>query len=79
MAQFLVEGYLPRLDADGRADIVARVRAAAEEAGVRYLRSIFVPDDETCFHLFVGASVDAVRLATERAEIRCHRIVEAER
>lgn len=80
MTQFLVEGYVPRMDAEGRAGLVARLHAAAaREAGVTYLHSIFVPDDETCFHLFGGASADAVRRAVEHAEIRWHRIAEAER
>jgi hypothetical protein len=34
-------------------------------------------DDEICFHLFEGASADAVRRATERAALRCTRIVGA--
>lgn len=40
-------------------DLSARARSAAErvnseETPVRFLRSIFVPDVETCFHLFEG-------------------------
>ena len=51
----------------------ARARTAAErvnsdELPVRFLRSIFVPDDETCFHLFEGTAA-AVAEALSRAEI----------
>jgi hypothetical protein len=63
-------------------EVEARARRAAAqlaEAGteVRYLRAIFVPADETCFHLFEAASADAVRAASERAGLSAQRIVEA--
>jgi hypothetical protein len=45
---------------------------------VRYVRAIFVPEDETCFHLFEAASPDAVYAASERAGLSAQRIVEAE-
>ena len=51
----------------------ARARSAAErvncdETPVRFLRSIFVPDDETCFYLFEGTAA-AVAETLSRAEI----------
>ena len=51
----------------------ARARTAAERVNsdqlpVRFLRSIFVPDDETCFHLFEGTAA-AVAETLIRAEI----------
>lgn len=51
----------------------ARARAAAEsvnseETPVRFLRSIFVPDDETCFHLFEGTAAAVAETLTQ-AEI----------
>lgn len=78
MASFLVEAYTAAADVAG---LEARARAAAEElaqAGraVRYVRSIFVPEDETCFHLFEAASVEAVREASDRARLSPQRIVE---
>jgi hypothetical protein len=77
---FLVETYTPA--AAVLAEIEARTcRAAAElereGRPVRYVRSIFVPADETCFHLFEAASADAVRDASERAGLSPQRIVEA--
>jgi hypothetical protein len=43
---------------------------------VRY-RSIFVPKDETCFHLYEADSGEAVREAAQRAELPFDRIAEA--
>ena len=80
MTGFLVETYTPA--AAVVAEIEARARRAAaelERAGtpVRYVRSIFVPADETCFHLFEAPSADTVREASERAGLSPQRIVEA--
>ena len=41
---------------------------------MHYLRSIFVPEDETCFLLYQAESIDAVRLAAGRAGLRNARI-----
>jgi hypothetical protein len=45
---------------------------------VRYLRSVLVRADETCFHLFEAASEDLVAELGRRAGLRYERIVEAE-
>jgi hypothetical protein len=80
MASFLVEAYTPQ--PASLEEIERNVNRAAGDpstAGpvVRYLRTIYVAEDEICFHMFEAGSVDAVRLATERAEIDAQRIVEA--
>jgi hypothetical protein len=82
MAEFLVELYVPRGDravVDGGA---ARCRAAAkaltdEGSSARYLRSIFVPEDETCFFLLEADSADAARELTRRAGLESGRVAEA--
>ena len=51
--------------------------ACGEGTPVRFLRTIFVPEDETCFLLYEGPSVEAVREATRRAAIPTEHIVEA--
>jgi hypothetical protein len=79
----MVEAYEPNPIAIAlRAEVVEALRRAAEEvstdgAPVRYLRSILVPADETCFHLFEAPSEAAVRAAAVRADVVCTRIVEA--
>ncbi len=38
-------------------------------AQLRFLRAIFVPEDEACFFLFEGPSAAAVRDAASRAQL----------
>lgn len=82
MTKYLVELYLSRRDAGALDDAAARARAASEQLAsegrdVRYLRTIFVPEDETCFHLYEAAAAETVGEASRRAEIPYDRIVEA--
>jgi hypothetical protein len=44
---------------------------------VRFLRSIFVPEDDTCFFLYEGSSARAVRAAALRADLGVTRVDEA--
>ena len=44
---------------------------------MRYVRSIYVPEDEICFLLFDAASLDAVWQASRDARLDAQRIVEA--
>ena len=43
---------------------------------MRCVRSIFVPEDETCFFLYEADSADAVRAAVERAALPSARVAE---
>lgn len=77
-----MERYISLADAATIDRTAERSRAVAEELTregipVRYLRSIFLPDDETCFHLYEAESADAVREMARRAELRFDRIVTA--
>lgn len=77
MTTFLIEAYL----ADGPTaleDACAAARRAADDAaGIRYLRSTFVPRDETVFHVFEAQSSTALLAATRRAALAVDRIGEA--
>jgi hypothetical protein len=79
MAEFLVELYVSR-EATGSFELDAeRVRRAAEEltsegTPVRCLRSILVPEDETCLFLYEAVSMEAVREASVRAGLAFERI-----
>ena len=82
MAEFLVELYVSRSDAETVEGVAHCASVTAEElsregARVRYVCSIFVPEDETCFCLFEAESVESVREAVERAAIPFDRIAEA--
>jgi hypothetical protein len=76
MARYLVEVYVPN-----RGDAVARTRADAATLarwrGVRYVRAILVPEDETCFHVLDAASPDIVDGAARDGSVRVERIAEA--
>jgi hypothetical protein len=76
MARYLVEVYMPN-----RGDAVARTHAdaatLARSRGVRYVRAILIPEDETCFHVLDAASADIVDGAAREGSVRVERIAEA--
>jgi hypothetical protein len=60
-------------------EAAGRARAAAESFGahggsVRYLRSTYLPEDETCLHFFAAASGDDVAEAAQQAGLTGSRI-----
>lgn len=82
MPTYLVESYIPRSRAREARAAGRDARTAAEElvregTPVRYVRTTFLPDDETCFHVFEAASQEAVGEACRRAGIGSGRIVPA--
>lgn len=82
MTEYLVELYLPRLAAGEFPGSTERARIAAAELSspdgtVQHLHSIFVPADETCFHLYAATSAALVRAAASRAGFAVQRISEA--
>ena len=80
MKSYLVELYQPAGSGNGPAGVQRAREAAAqlthEGTQVRYVRSIFIPDDETCFHLFEGILVEVIGKASRRAALDYDRIVE---
>jgi Protein of unknown function (DUF4242) len=81
MTEFLVEFYLSRTDAEALDRSVRRARLAAEEQTrrgmpVRYLRSMYLPEDETCLLLYEAESAEAVRQAGAMAAVTVERVSE---
>ena len=81
MKSYLVELHLPTGGAPAVAAAGERARSAAEQLAregiaVRCLRSVYVPEDETCLLVFEAESPDAVDRAGRRAELAYERIVE---
>lgn len=80
MTEFVVELFVPRsatgLDRHAEGARLAAEQLTSEGTPVTYVRSIFVPEDETCFHLYEAASAEAVHEAAARAELRFDRVVE---
>jgi hypothetical protein len=74
VTSFLVESYTPA--STRLADTQARLRHAAAGTSVSYARSIFVPDDEICFHLVDAPSVASVDGVIRAAGIVAQRIME---
>lgn len=81
MPAFLAELYIPRTQAASTTASATRARDAAQELNrqgiqIRYLRSIFVPDDETCFQMYRAGSIQAVRDLGARAGLQFEHISE---
>jgi hypothetical protein len=80
MAEFLVELYLSGADAYGVDRETRRARSAAaaltaEGRPVRLVRSIFVPEDETCFLLVEADTAEAVHEVANRAAVPFERVL----
>jgi len=86
VATFLIETYLSReraADVEQQAasleGVIAAIVAARSgaRAHLRHVRSYFVPDDETCFHVIEAPSADVVAEIARRAGLTVDRVVEA--
>ena len=77
MPTFLVESYGPNRE-DAVVDARERAARAAElGAGVRYVRTTFLPGDETVLHVFEAASAEELSRAAALAALQHERIVTA--
>ncbi len=81
MTEFLIELYLSGSDPTAVASTSQRARRAAVEltsdgTQVRFLRSIFVPADETCLLLYEAESLEAVSVAARRAGLAYDHLAE---
>ena len=83
VATYPIETYLSRSRAGELVAATACLRAAlaaapAIEGPVRHVRSFFVPEDETCFHVVEARSIETTVEISRRAGLLPERIVEAE-
>jgi hypothetical protein len=77
MPSYVVESYAADSPA-ALGEARARAQLTAELGkGVRYVRTTFLPGDETLLHLFEAPSAEALGQAGELAELSYERIVEA--
>jgi len=78
MPNYCLELYLPRASAsrivEAAADAQRVAGASAGSSDVRYLRTTYLADDETCLHFFEAASVEHVADAARRAGLATERI-----
>lgn len=82
MPEFVAERYLSAADAataarDARSAQLAADQLAGDGTSVRFVRSTFIPADETCMYVFEAESIEAVRAVAARASLRVERISEA--
>lgn len=82
MPSYLIECYVPRSRAADVQDTAKRIRAAAEQLSregtqTRYVRTTFVPDDETCFHVFRAPSAEAAEEVARLAGLGGARVLAA--
>jgi hypothetical protein len=76
---YCLELYLAGGSRAALEEAAGRARAAAESFGargrsVRYLRSTYLPEDETCLHFFAAASRKDVAEAARQAGLTGDRI-----
>jgi Nickel responsive protein SCO4226-like len=80
MTRYLLELYLPRgqplEEAFGRARQAADA-VSNERTSIRYRRSLYLAEDETCFHVFEAPSREALLEAAARVGLAHARIREA--
>jgi uncharacterized protein DUF4242 len=75
MPSYLLEVYVSKADSLPRASEEAR--RLADGGNVRYVRTTFLREDETCFHVFEARSREAVVEAARRAGLPNARVTEA--
>lgn len=75
MPTYVVESYAGECLVEDQRE---RARRAAEHGtGIRYLRTTFLPGDETVLHLFEAPSAEALGRAGRAVALSFERIVEA--
>jgi hypothetical protein len=85
LSLYVAERYVSRAQSqdrhahDSQRAQTASQNLAARGIAVRYLGSILVPEDETCFTFLEAHSVDDIRQLADQASIAYQRILPAQR
>ena len=74
---FLAERFLPRSASETLERLVAADQAAARTMSMDVLRTIYVPDDETCFTLLAAPTLGVVTQASNQFHLEYGRILTA--
>ena len=74
-SRYLVELEPPKTGWDDIQALAARFRHASDGSAVRFLRSVFVPEDGKVYLLFEGPSESAVREAASHAGLGVEGVV----
>jgi hypothetical protein len=79
---YLLEAYMPGSSEAEFGNLVKRLSEVAnalseEGLGIRYVRSTYVPEDETCFHYVEASTAPIAKRFAQRAELSFDRILEA--
>jgi hypothetical protein len=82
MREFVAEQYLAGIDTrtaerDANAARLAAEQMTREGTPVEFVRSIFIPEDETCIYIYQADSIESVRAAAARAALAFERIARA--
>lgn len=82
MSDFVIELYVARTDRAAAERAAGETRRAAEDMAregtpVRLVRSIFVPEDETCLLLVEAPTGESAREVARRAGVSFERIARA--
>jgi hypothetical protein len=80
--KYIVEAYVPTSRTASLRNHNVRLRTAAEEmaaegTAIRYMNTLFIPEEEICFFVFEASSPEDVAEVSRRAEIGYERIVRA--
>jgi hypothetical protein len=82
MREFIAEQYLSGTDAAAAQRGADAARLAAEQLRreglpVQLVRSMFIPEDETCLYIYRADSIETVQMAITRAALRLEHVAEA--
>lgn len=82
MREFVAEQYVSGADTAGVERGAEAARFAAEQLSgegtpVEFVRSIFIPLDETCMYVYRADSIETVHAALARTQLRFERVSEA--